>query len=34
MIATALKRGLIWGLMLAPYAVIGLIIGEMIVRGS
>ena len=32
MIAAA-RKGLIWGLMLAPYAVIGLIIGEMIVRG-
>jgi hypothetical protein len=33
MIAAA-RRGLIWGLILAPYAVIGLIVGEMIVRGS
>jgi hypothetical protein len=30
----AVRRGFIWGLILAPYVFIGFVVGEMIVRGS
>ena len=30
----AVRRGIIWGLIIAPYVLIGIVVGEMIVRGS
>lgn len=30
----AIRRGIIWGLIIAPWVFIGIVAGELIVRGS